>query len=510
VVADLTYAPGQGLVIAYGAVAMLLVDNTDDQLVGRVWDAMRGDATFDRLAEVLAEYGLRRLPSLGLAALTADGVRLLVRGAVTAGVGPDSDGVTVGAEATVIWLERSFAGASEVSLSSPSAVSGALPLVGGVVVASGVRVSAGTGADPVLSAWAPFTAVPVPVPVLLPQDEPDSEPEPVVAELELPAEPKALGEPEPQPLAHLLESVTQIPEPEPEPEVRAEEVEPPMHTTVAPDVDDDYDHLFGATRHFPVESALVQPSDRDDEPPQPPMVRPPVAAVGEPPAVKPPSEVLPVANSGLIDAVPGGVAYAPTPAQHPTGLRPAAQLVGDHDGMTMSREQLLALRGVAAAAPVSVVDPHQVLAVSCPGGHLNPPHAQRCRICQDQVSDQAPVAVTRPSLGWLRFSTGAEVALDRPVIIGRMPSAERVAAGADLPQLVTLESPSQDISRRHVEVQLEGWHVLVRDLGSTNGTVVTPPGRNPERLHAGESLPMIPGTVVTITEGTSFSYEVGL
>jgi hypothetical protein len=175
--------------------------------------------------------------------------------------------------------------------------------------------------------------------------------------------------------------------------------------------------------------------------------------------------------------------------------------------MTMSRDQIQRLKG-ASPATTPPVDPHHVLAVACPHGHLNPPHAQRCRVCQEAIAVQTPLAVPRPSLGWLRFSNGIQVALDRPVIVGRQPSVERVAAGDDLPQLVTLDSPSQDISRRHVEIQLEGWHVLVRDLGSTNGTVVTLPGRNPERLHSGESLPIVPGTVVSVADETTFSYDV--
>ena len=40
------------------------------------------------------------------------------------------------------------------------------------------------------------------------------------------------------------------------------------------------------------------------------------------------------------------------------------------------------------------------------------------------------------------------------------------------PHLVRLASAENDISRNHAEVILEGWHVLVRDLGSTNGTLL--------------------------------------
>ena len=509
VAAQLSYAPGTGLVLAVDGVAMLLVDNTDDELVERLWGSMREGATFDTLAEVLADYGLRRLPSLGLAALSDEGIRLLVRGAVTARVGAEPGAVVIGAEATVTWQERSIAGAVEVVLTTGGVPSGALPLIGGAVGASAARLfrpdaSVESSVQPapaqvVLPSAALEPVVPEPVlpePVLPDQaPEPEREPEPAAdLEHEAPAytmaapDPEAPTEPRPEP----------EPDPQPEPDL-------PMHTMVAPEPDDDYDHMFGATRHASVEAAAVRPADPEDE--EPPVATPAAplpAPVAERPAVRPPSErALPVVAPGLIDAVPGSFAAPDRPVPPVAEASP----VGDHDGMTMSRDQILQLKG-AGPAPAPPVDPQQVLAVTCPHGHLNPPHAQRCRVCQEAIALQTARAVRRPSLGWLRFSNGVEVALDRPVIVGRQPSAERVAAGGDLPQLVTLDSPSQDISRRHVEVQLEGWHVLVRDLGSTNGTVVTLPGRNPERLHSGESLPITPGTVVSVADETTFSYEV--
>jgi hypothetical protein len=217
------------------------------------------------------------------------------------------------------------------------------------------------------------------------------------------------------------------------------------------------------------------------------------------PASEPVAVVVPPAAASaslLIDQVPGGFAeHAAAPAS------PTTPAPGDHDGMTVSRGQLQRLQ---AEAPL---DPHSVLAVLCPQGDPNPPNAQQCRICQRLIADQEPRPVSRPALGWLLFSTGAEARLDRPVIIGRAPRAERVSSDA-VPQLVTLASPGHEISRSHVEVRLEGWHVLVRDLGSANGTVVTLPDRPPERLHAGEAVPIVPGTSVSIADEVRFTYMV--
>ena len=52
----------------------------------------------------------------------------------------------------------------------------------------------------------------------------------------------------------------------------------------------------------------------------------------------------------------------------------------------------------------------------------------------------------------------------------------------DRPHLVRVTSAQNDISRNHVEILLEDWHVLIRDLGSTNGTTVALPGQHPVRL----------------------------
>jgi hypothetical protein len=57
-------------------------------------------------------------------------------------------------------------------------------------------------------------------------------------------------------------------------------------------------------------------------------------------------------------------------------------------------------------------------------------------------------------------------------------------------------------------VTLDGWHVLVTDLNSTNGTLVTLPGHEPRQLRPGEPTLIQPGAVVTLAEGVDFRYEV--
>jgi pSer/pThr/pTyr-binding forkhead associated (FHA) protein len=110
-------------------------------------------------------------------------------------------------------------------------------------------------------------------------------------------------------------------------------------------------------------------------------------------------------------------------------------------------------------------------------------------------------------LGVLRLSTGDAITLDRGVLMGRSPSPTRLV-GAERPHLVRIPSPDKQISRNHLEIRLDGWHVLVTDLKSTNGTLVTLPGREPERLRPDIPEPIEPGTTVSLADEVTFRFEV--
>ena len=148
-----------------------------------------------------------------------------------------------------------------------------------------------------------------------------------------------------------------------------------------------------------------------------------------------------------------------------------------------------------------------VQAVRCQHGHLSPPMAVSCRVCGFPLMGQEPVTVPRPTLGVLRLSTGDVVPLDRTVIMGRNPRAGASDDG-ERPHVVRLPSPGHDISRTHVEIRLDGWHVLLTDVNSLNGTVVTPPWQEPQRLRPNEAVPIEPGTVVNLADEVTFRYEV--
>jgi len=185
----------------------------------------------------------------------------------------------------------------------------------------------------------------------------------------------------------------------------------------------------------------------------------------------------------------------PAPVPGPAG--PDRQ--GDHDDMTVRRTDL----GVPGAA----ADAEQVYAASCPAGHPNPPHASTCRVCREPVAEQEPLLVRRPPLGRLVSDVGVEVVLDGPSVVGRTPRNTGLVAGR-VPALVAVPSPGQDVSRSHVEVRVEGWSVSVVDLGSVNGTFVTRPGEQPQRLRPGQEALVLPGTRIVLANEVTFVFEV--
>lgn len=95
---------------------------------------------------------------------------------------------------------------------------------------------------------------------------------------------------------------------------------------------------------------------------------------------------------------------------------------------------------------------------------------------------------------------GAAHRLDAPVVVGRRPAVPRVASGPAV-VLVAVPSPSGEVSSSHVRVEQVGATVVVTDLRSTNGTVVTMPGRLPVTLRQGESSVALAGTIVDVGDG---------
>jgi hypothetical protein len=242
----------------------------------------------------------------------------------------------------------------------------------------------------------------------------------------------------------------------------------------------------------PAPAPAPTPAPASTPAPPTPVLRPAVPT----PAAPPPATPSPA-------AAPQPQPAQSQPAAHPTPAAPADPASpADEAEATVDRRTLLGGSPAVDAGPM-------VLAVLCPAGHTSPPHSAGCRVCGRDIPVQQPFSTPRPSLGVLRLESGDVVQLDRGVLLGRSPKVNAELAAADRPHLVRVSSAQNDISRNHVEIVLEGWHVLIRDLESTNGTTVALPGQLPMRLRPSDQQVLEPGTVITLADEVSLTYEVG-
>jgi len=243
-----------------------------------------------------------------------------------------------------------------------------------------------------------------------------------------------------------------------------------------------------------------------------------------PPApAQPPAPAAVPANGlggGLIDSVPWRTAASGAPAAAPPvpppflppaqasepGSADPAGFEGDHDGHTIMKNDLAGMAAHQAPAPEPDAGTGPlVLALVCGRGHANPPTRAQCAACSLPLPADA-VQVARPRLGRMRVSTGELVDLDQSLVVGRQPAVSRVHGGG-MPRLVQVSSPSGDISRSHVEVRLEGWHVMLCDLKATNGTVLVREGQQPRRLAQNEMAILLDGDIAELGDDISLRFE---
>ena len=146
---------------------------------------------------------------------------------------------------------------------------------------------------------------------------------------------------------------------------------------------------------------------------------------------------------------------------------PASQPAGDHDGQTVIVDEQRADISVGNSQPTTPLT-------------RNPP------------------VLLIPGQG--------RVVLDRGAIVGTRPQLSRVQ-GSNVPHLVTVASPSGEISRNHLELRVEGATVLAVDLNSTNGTMLLRAGGDPVRLHPGEPSMLVPGDRIDLGDGVMLGFE---
>ncbi|WP_194409737.1 FHA domain-containing protein [Microbacterium cremeum] len=453
------YSPGASLVAATPHGVVVLEPGSPVAVAARVRGLLAEGRGLGGVIETLTgAYGasLTAMPSFAVALAEGDRVRVAVRGAFVLQVGSDHP-ETISGEGVTTWSERVLDHAGRVTVSSRSAAatdtstasaavpsgSPELPVADGVVLASVV-------------AWEPEGAAPAAGGTAAPAT-PEARPAPLGAEPE--PGPAPLGaEPEPAP----------APEPEPEPEP-----EPALTPAPRP-------ALGAEPEPRAALAAEPEPDPRPEPAPAPASARSGMIDSSSVPSVAHLDTLLPD-ESTLIPSddepaeAPGSAGQDDpllTTVIRGRELPADPPLMGDHDGATVSLAQARALRG--SEAPTSSVPP------------LAPPRPR--------------------SPGRLRVSNGQVVALDRTVVIGRRPRSTRVS-GTDLPHLVAVDSPQQDISRSHVEVRVEGDSIVATDLRTTNGTTLRRAGSDPVRLHPGEGTVVVPGDVLDLGDGITVAVE---
>ena len=245
----------------------------------------------------------------------------------------------------------------------------------------------------------------------------------------------------------------------------------------------------------------------------------PSSAAAAPPsaAVAQPAAVAPTPDGPLVASVPAWVS-GDVPAADPD---PLDTVQSDRRGRFAHLWGETVMASVAAAAVAAdaepAVDAVAVAPASEPlvraGDHdgatvsLAAARALRAAGRTDLPPVPAPPEPEPATLGRLELSTGRTVLLDRDVVIGRRPRATRV--GEDVPQLVTVDSPNQDISRSHIEVRREGESAVVVDLDTTNGTVLHREGSSPMRLHPGEATMLLDGDALDLGDEVTVTYREG-
>ncbi|GGF00395.1 FHA domain-containing protein [Mycetocola zhadangensis] len=120
----------------------------------------------------------------------------------------------------------------------------------------------------------------------------------------------------------------------------------------------------------------------------------------------------------------------------------------------------------------------------------------------ETVLREAPMVPNDPKtlLYGFRINGGQAYPLDAVHYFGRNPRQPRIPL-PDPSRLVPVVSATKSVSATHLEIKQIGDSIVATDLKSTNGTSVIAPQSHWQRLRAGESVVVIPGTFIDIGDG---------
>jgi FHA domain len=182
-------------------------------------------------------------------------------------------------------------------------------------------------------------------------------------------------------------------------------------------------------------------------------------------------------------------------------------LLGEEELGTVAPRAPLPLAPDQRAASADLPPAPEIIGVYCKNGHFDDPRARFCAVCGIGMNQQTlvPRPGLRPPLGLLVLDGGAIFQLDTDYVLGREPTLDAaVAAGEARPLRVVDDSGT--VSRVHAKIQLDGWQVLVADLGSANGTFIRPPDEADQWLTPRVPVALVPGSQV-VMGAFGFRYE---
>ncbi|MDL9978203.1 FHA domain-containing protein [Microbacterium sp. ASV49] len=445
------YAPGRAAAIV-SARALVVVD-ADLALAAltTVWRGLDAAADLGSVLGLIADAsgaGLTRLPDFAVALAEEGGVRIALRGGVTVQAGTEA--LSAGDVST--WVERALPGATSVTVAvSGSEDDAVLPAGGGIVFASRVSwsISAGVGIE---------------------QSS-------VASRGDDPSTGSGTGRGSSNGGSSLVASAESVPGSKypsvPEPVEGSSPSVPELVEGSSPSVPELVEGSSPAPTKAPAAASMIDSAavlsaaaglrDTGD------TLLPLETADARP---EPPSDTAGYDHLWGATIVRSVEDAAVRPEEEPEDEAPAPATLdeGDHDGATISIAQARALRAERQEPP-------------------------------------APLAPPRlPAPARIRLSTGQVLNLDRTVVIGRRPRSTRVS-GTDLPHLVAVDSPQQDISRSHLELRVDAGAIVATDLHTTNGSMLLRPGSDPVRLHPGESTVVVIGDVVDLGDGVTVTIE---
>lgn len=121
-------------------------------------------------------------------------------------------------------------------------------------------------------------------------------------------------------------------------------------------------------------------------------------------------------------------------------------------------------------------------------------------------SAPATAVLNAPYFGSVQFAHGQEVDLGDPIVVGRKPS---IAGSGAQPGaiLVTVPSPSKDISRNHLGIHVEQGYVIATDLGSVNGTMLKRSGQPDRKLNPREGTLILNGDILDLGDSAILSFH---